>query len=84
MWEGTLSHGMNHAFIIDSNEYSRWFGELPDKNKRDMLKTWGKFKGTGIPGLSFGRVFVTIQPPRVKTFDPEDFHKLMHDPTWKC
>ena len=81
MWEGVLAHDMNHAFIIDSNEYSRWFDKLPDKNKRDMLKTWGEFEGVGIPGLSFGKVFVTIQPPRVKTFDPEDFHKLMHDPT---
>ncbi|RLG19200.1 hypothetical protein DRN63_00060 [Nanoarchaeota archaeon] len=81
MWEGALGHGMNYAFIIDSNEYSRWFGELPSRNKRDMLKTWGEFEDVEIPGLSFGEVFVTIQPPRVKTFNPEDFHKLMHDPT---
>jgi len=81
MWEGAWNYNPNHAFVVDGKTYARWFEELPAKAKEDMLKAWGEFESVGIPGITFGKVFVTVQPPRAKTFDPEHYHKLIHDPT---
>ncbi len=81
IWKGAWNYNPNYAYTIDRQTYSKWFEELPDKAREDMLNTWGEFEDVGIPGISFGKVFVTIQPPRAKTFDPEEFHKLIHDST---
>ncbi len=81
MWEGTWNYDLNHAFVVDRETYSKWFEELPESVRRDMLKTWGEFEDIGIPGIGFGKVFVTVQPLRAKTFDPEEYHRLIHDPT---
>ncbi len=81
MWEGAWNYNPNYAFKIDRKTYERWLGELPENVRDSMLRTWGNFEEVGIPGLSFGKIFVTVQPPRAKTFDPGEFHKLIHNPT---
>ncbi len=81
MWEGIWNYSPNYAFKISKEMYARWFEELPERIRKSMLETWGEFDDVGIPGISFGNVLVTVQPPRAKTFDPEEFHKLIHNPT---
>lgn len=58
--------------------YDRWFNELPESVRREMVDQWGLPLGDvgrvddvlAIPGLMFGNVFVGIQPPRGFGADP--------------
>jgi cobaltochelatase CobN len=57
---------------LDSRRYAEWFARLPEKLREDVKEHWGSppgelyVDGGGIvvAGLSFGNVFVGIQPPR--------------------
>lgn len=68
-----------HLALLENDIYEKWFDELPEKAKRDMIKGWGLPPGeemNGVPpsmihdgklvitGLNFGNVNVIMQPKR--------------------
>ncbi|AEA47649.1 cobaltochelatase subunit CobN [Archaeoglobus veneficus] len=81
IWQGNWSLNTSYAFLVEKKTYEQWFEELPEKVRISMLEEWGDYDDIPIPGLLFGNVFVTIQPHRTPVFEPEDCHKLIHNPT---
>ena len=63
---------------VPSDVYRRWFAELPANRREQMIAQWGEPPGTAfvhddclaIAGLTFGNVFVALQPPRGYGMDP--------------
>ena len=68
-----------HLALLENEIYEKWFDELPEKAKKDMIKGWGLPPGqemNGVPpsmiydgklvitGLNFGNVNVIMQPKR--------------------
>ncbi len=70
-----LRNAVGHVSLTT---YERWFDELPEPARREMIAQWGLPLGQvgriddrlAIPGLDFGNVFVGIQPPRGFGADP--------------
>lgn len=84
IWPGKWSPSMylNPAVKVKRSTYLKWFDELPKKVQDAITHAWGTPPDElGIPGIYFGNVFVTIQPPRAPHADPGSVHKLIHDPT---
>lgn len=69
MTPGQLSRA---AVRIPGPLYASWFAELPASQQRRMTEQWGKAPGEAyvhggqlcLAGLTFGKVFVALQPPR--------------------
>ncbi len=63
-------------------QYSQWYSELPEKNRRHMLKDWGDIPGelfvhnneVMVNGIINGNVYIGIQPPRGFVEQPEKIH----------
>jgi len=74
----------DEAFLVSAEKYGMWLRNLPEKPRNQMLKEWGKPPGQImahnnsllIPGLTFGNVFVGLQPTRGVHEDPS---KIYHD-----
>jgi cobaltochelatase CobN len=70
-----LRNAVGHVSLAT---YDAWFNELPTNARRAMVEQWGIPLGSvgriddqlAIPGLTFGNVFVGIQPPRGFGADP--------------
>ena len=70
---------------LDAGLYAEWFARLPEDLKKDVEKYWGPPPGElyvdggnlVVAGLSFGNVFVGIQPPRGFGENPI---AIYHDP----
>ena len=69
---------------VELQEYRRWFEELPEELRRDVVESWGPPPGNVmveggrilIPGVWLGNVFVCLQPSRGVHESPE---KAYHD-----
>ncbi|MFC5846840.1 cobaltochelatase subunit CobN [Deinococcus petrolearius] len=67
------------AARIPGEVYARWFAELPASQQRRMREQWGPPPGAAyvhggelcLAGLTFGKVFVALQPPRGYGLDPD-------------
>ncbi len=55
--------------------------KLPERVRREITETWGDPEEVCIPGRWYGKVFVTVQPMRADIKNPEEYHRLIHDPT---
>src|SRR5215218_454307 len=70
---------------LDAERYAEWFGRLPESLRNDVEEHWGRPPGDlyvddgdfVVAGLSFGNVFVGIQPPRGFGENPI---AIYHDP----
>jgi cobaltochelatase CobN len=70
---------------LDARRYAEWFARLPEKLRADIEEHWGLPPGElyveggeiVVSGLSFGNVFVGIQPPRGFGENPI---AIYHDP----
>src|SRR5215204_4467855 len=75
----------NAAGRLDAKRYAEWFGRLPVELRSDVEEHWGRPPGDlyvdgeafVVAGLSFGNVFVGIQPPRGFGDNPL---AIYHDP----
>ncbi len=74
------------AARVSAVRYRQWFAELPEKNRSEMAAQWGPPPGEhyvddqgalALAGISFGNVFVAIQPPRGYGLDPS---AIYHQP----
>ena len=67
------------AARIPGEVYARWFAEMPASQQRRMREQWGPPPGAAyvhggelcLAGLTFGKVFVALQPPRGYGMDPD-------------
>ncbi|HSK99793.1 MAG TPA: cobaltochelatase subunit CobN [Rubrobacteraceae bacterium] len=70
---------------LDAGRYAEWFARLPEDLRDGVVETWGQPPGElyvddgglVVAGLSFGNVFVGIQPPRGFGENPI---AIYHDP----
>src|SRR5215218_4889369 len=70
---------------LDAERYAEWCGRLPESLRNDVEEHWGRPPGDlyvddgdfVVAGLSFGNVFVGIQPPRGFGENPI---AIYHDP----
>src|SRR5829696_345200 len=75
----------NAAGRLGAKRYTEWFGRLPEDLRSDVEEHWGRPPGNlyvdgdefVVAGLSFGNVFVGIQPPRGFGENPI---AIYHDP----
>ena len=75
----------NAAGRLDAGRYAEWFGRLPEDLRGEVEEHWGPPPGDlyvddgdfVVAGLSFGNVFVGIQPPRGFGENPI---AIYHDP----
>ncbi len=64
---------------IPVDTYRRWFAELPEPARRQMVEQWGEPPGNAyiydghicLPALELGNVLVLLQPPRGYDMDPD-------------
>ena len=63
---------------VSPSEYGEWFGALDDDFCENVVEEWGEApdRPFAIPGVEFGNVLVTVQPPRGFGMDPS---KVYHD-----
>ena len=69
-------------------EYIKYFNELPEECKRDVIECWGEppgdimvdKMGILIPGVILGNVFIGVQPSR-PPLDGGDIYSAIHDQT---
>ncbi|MBW2108679.1 MAG: cobaltochelatase subunit CobN [Deltaproteobacteria bacterium] len=68
-----------HLALLENEVYEKWFGELPEEARQDLIEAWGEPPGqtmNGVPpsmvyegklvitGLSFGNAAIIMQPKR--------------------
>ncbi|ELZ49027.1 Cobaltochelatase [Halorubrum californiense DSM 19288] len=63
---------------VSPARYAKWFDAASDRFRDGVLDEWGDppERPFAIPGVEFGNVLVTVQPPRGFGMDPE---KVYHD-----
>ncbi|MDB9280999.1 cobaltochelatase subunit CobN [Halorubrum ezzemoulense] len=63
---------------VSTAQYAEWFDAASDRFRDGVLDEWGESpdRPFAIPGVEFGNVLVTVQPPRGFGMDPE---KVYHD-----
>ncbi|MFC4543763.1 cobaltochelatase subunit CobN [Halosolutus amylolyticus] len=64
--------------VVSPDTYAAWFDEADDRFKENVIEEWGEVpdRPFAIPGVEFGNVLVTVQPPRGFGMDPS---KVYHD-----
>ncbi|WP_010479462.1 cobaltochelatase subunit CobN [Thermococcus zilligii] len=70
-------------------DYLKFFNELPEESRRDVIECWGEppgeimvdEEGILIPGVVLGNVFIGVQPSRRPALDSEDVYSAVHDKT---
>jgi cobaltochelatase CobN len=64
--------------VVSPAEYREWFGGTDDGFQANVREEWGDppDRPFAIPGVEFGNVLVTVQPPRGFGMDPS---KVYHD-----
>lgn len=76
---------------ITSGQYKKWFQQLPERNQQHLQADWGDPPGQYFrcgeellaPGIMFGNVFVSVQPPRGFGEDPSKvYHSSFLPPTY--
>ncbi|UQN08586.1 cobaltochelatase subunit CobN [Deinococcus sp. QL22] len=75
----TLEQLAQAAAHIPAAQYARWFAEWPDQQRQRMTAQWGPPPGVAyvhngalcLAGMTFGKVFVALQPPRGYGMDPD-------------
>lgn len=63
---------------LQGRQYQEWYRSLPEKVRRQLQRDWGEAPGSVfrygedllVPGVLFGNVFVSVQPPRGFGEDP--------------
>jgi len=63
---------------VSREQYGDWFADLDDRFQEQVREEWGDppERPFAIPGVEFGNVLVTVQPPRGFGMDPS---KVYHD-----
>ncbi|WP_293029616.1 cobaltochelatase subunit CobN [Natronococcus sp.] len=64
--------------IVSPKTYADWFSNADERFREHVLEEWGEIpdRPFAIPGVEFGNVLVTVQPPRGFGMDPS---KVYHD-----
>ncbi|RXK51409.1 cobaltochelatase subunit CobN [Halorientalis pallida] len=63
---------------VAPDRYGDWFAEKDERFRENVIEEWGEApdRPFAIPGVEFGNVLVTVQPPRGFGMDPS---KVYHD-----
>jgi cobaltochelatase CobN len=75
----------NAAARVPIEQYQRWFGELPEGQRKRLAEQWGPPPGeayvhdghVALAGLELGNALVVLQPPRGYGMDPD---AIYHQP----
>ncbi|NUC73044.1 cobaltochelatase subunit CobN [Haloterrigena sp. SYSU A558-1] len=64
--------------VVSPDTYEEWFNEADERFQENVVEEWGDVpdRPFAIPGVEFGNVLVTVQPPRGFGMDPS---KVYHD-----
>lgn len=64
--------------VVSPGQYDDWFADRDERFREGILDEWGEppERPFAIPGVEFGNVLVTVQPPRGFGVDPS---KVYHD-----
>ncbi|QRV16049.1 cobaltochelatase subunit CobN [Haloterrigena salifodinae] len=64
--------------VVSPDTYEEWFSEADERFQENVIEEWGEVpdRPFAIPGVEFGNVLVTVQPPRGFGMDPS---KVYHD-----
>ncbi len=64
--------------VVGQEQYREWFGATDERFQEHVREEWGEppDRPFAIPGVEFGNVLVTVQPPRGFGMDPS---KVYHD-----
>ncbi|AFO58798.1 MULTISPECIES: cobaltochelatase subunit CobN [unclassified Natrinema] len=64
--------------VVSPDTYEEWFSEADERFQENIVEEWGEVpdRPFAIPGVEFGNVLVTVQPPRGFGMDPS---KVYHD-----
>ncbi|AXR81766.1 cobaltochelatase subunit CobN [Natrarchaeobaculum sulfurireducens] len=64
--------------VVSAEQYEAWFGDADERFQEHIVEEWGTIpdRPFAIPGVEFGNVLVTVQPPRGFGMDPS---KVYHD-----
>jgi cobaltochelatase CobN len=64
--------------VVSQEQYADWFESADDRFRENVIEGWGEApdRAFAIPGVEFGNVLVTVQPPRGFGMDPS---KVYHD-----
>ncbi|MEF8862510.1 MAG: cobaltochelatase subunit CobN [Haloarculaceae archaeon] len=64
--------------VVPTGQYREWFEASDERFKENVVEEWGGVpdRPFAVPGVEFGNVLVTVQPPRGFGMDPS---KVYHD-----
>lgn len=64
--------------VVPTEQYREWFAATDERFQSNIVDEWGEVpdRPFAIPGVEFGNVLVTVQPPRGFGMDPS---KVYHD-----
>ncbi|MGM0388181.1 MAG: cobaltochelatase subunit CobN [Natrinema limicola] len=64
--------------VVSPDTYADWFSNADERFQENVIEEWGEVpdRPFAIPGVEFGNVLVTVQPPRGFGMDPS---KVYHD-----
>ncbi|WP_049927089.1 cobaltochelatase subunit CobN [Halopiger goleimassiliensis] len=64
--------------VVSPDTYEEWFSKADERFRENVVEEWGDVpdRPFAIPGVEFGNVLVTVQPPRGFGMDPS---KVYHD-----
>jgi cobaltochelatase CobN len=64
--------------VVSTDQYREWFTDTDERFQEHVIEEWGEppDRPFAIPGVEFGNVLVTVQPPRGFGMDPS---KVYHD-----
>ncbi|AGB32517.1 Cobaltochelatase [Natrinema pellirubrum DSM 15624] len=64
--------------VVSPDTYAGWFADTDERFQENIIEEWGEVpdRPFAIPGVEFGNVLVTVQPPRGFGMDPS---KVYHD-----
>ncbi|MFD1564611.1 cobaltochelatase subunit CobN [Haloarchaeobius amylolyticus] len=64
--------------VVSPDTYADWFSNADERFQENIIEEWGEVpdRPFAIPGVEFGNVLVTVQPPRGFGMDPS---KVYHD-----
>ncbi|WP_121742348.1 cobaltochelatase subunit CobN [Natronorubrum halophilum] len=64
--------------VVSADTYADWFADADERFRENIVEEWGEVpdRPFAIPGVEFGNVLVTVQPPRGFGMDPS---KVYHD-----